>query len=166
MRDISQFLPLIIMTFAMLLVIIGMLICLKVFYKKARPGEVIILNTLEAKPKIIRNGALVMPIIHSASTIDLKSQIIDIKTSIIDKVNKTFSLDLSNFSVQVKDSEQDILKAYQRINIAAEDSNHMSQLKSILEQSIQEGLLSINDYEEFKSHLSRSLGNIGYELVV
>ena len=150
----------------MSIIIAGMFVCLKMFYKKAKPGEVIILNNLEAQPKVIRNGVLVLPMIHSSSTIDLTVQVIDIKPSIMEKVNEAFSLDLSSFSVQVNNTEQGIVQAYQRISNSDNSLNHKNQLRSILEQSIQESLLSTNNYEKFKKDVSSNLNDVGYELVV
>ena len=140
--------------------IIGFLFLFKKFYKKVKPGEVIVVNTLEAKPKIVRSGTFVMPFIHNATNVYLNTRVIQIGKNSLDKINELYSLDIKTFSVQIINTDDEIIKAYERIN---ED---MEALSSILEHAIQEGLLSIKNYSEFKKHLSKSLNNVGYEFVV
>ena len=147
----------------MLVIMVGSLIMLKMLYNKAKPGEVIVLNTLEREPRIIRNGTLVMPIIHSAKTISLNTQAIPIEQSSIDRINELYSLNINTISVQIQNTDAGIIKAYERMS---EENGGVDTLKSVLEHSIQEGLHSFKDYDGFKQYLSEKLNKVGYELVV
>jgi len=151
------------MMLTIMIVIFGLLIMLKFYYKKAKPGEVIVLNSLKTNPSIIRTGTLVLPIIHRATVMDLTTQVIEIEQHSLDKISALFDVSLNTLSVQIENTEPGIIKAYERIN---KEGDGISSLKSILEHSIQEGLRSIKDYDKFKLHLSNSLRKVGYELVV
>lgn len=155
------------MASTMMFLMIGMLALMKAFYRKALPGEVIILSTLETDPRLIKNGALVLPIIYSASSVSLKTQAIDVDKGLIHKINDIYGVSLQTIAVQVKDTKESILKAHERINLSTDNTcSSEAQLKSVLTHSIQEALLTITDYLEFKKHIASSLDNIGYELVV
>ena len=167
MNDLSTLMPLVLMLSIIMFMLIGMLACMKAFYRKALPGEVIILSTLEAEPRIIKNGALVLPIIYSASSVSLNTQAVEIDRNIILNINETYDVSLQTIAVQVKDTNEAILKAHKRINVSNNNTvSSGSQIKSIIHHAIQEALLSITDYGEFKNYIASSLDKVGYELVV
>jgi len=104
-----------------------------------------------------------MPIIHSATIIDLNTKVIQIEQNSLDRINELYGLSLNSFSVQIENTDAGIIKAYERMSKEEESTDT---LKSILENSVQEGLRSIKNYDEFKQHLSKKLNKVGYELVV
>ena len=142
---------------------LGFTILFKTFYKKAKAGEVIVLNALESKPKVIRGGALILPVVHRSIVLDLNTQVIQLEKIFIDKIKALYDLDLTSFAIQIENSDAAILTAYERINVGADS---MEKLKSVLEHSLQECFISTKDYDELKKQLSQSLKKVGYELVV
>ena len=151
------------MTSIICISMLGFAILFKTFYKKAKSGEVIVLNALESKPKVIRGGALVLPVVHRSTILDLNTRLIQLEQNSIDKIKALYDFDLTSFAIQIENSDAAILTAYERINVSADS---MEKLKSVLEHSLQECFLSAKGYDELKNHLSQSLKKVGYELVV
>lgn len=162
MNDVAPLLPIITLFGMMLLLVLGLIVLVKKHYKKVNPGEVIILNSLEANPKVIRSGAFVLPVVHSASSVSLKAYVINVGQQYCEKIYEQYGLNFERIVVQVKDEDVSILKAYQRIS---PDGDLLEQLNAILEQAIQEALQSPDGYEQFKKHLSTTLDRVGFELV-
>jgi uncharacterized membrane protein YqiK len=162
MSDLSALIPIAVMMGILLSMTVGIAVIFKTFYKKVAPGEVIILNTLEAKPRIIKTGTLVFPIIYRASSISLNTQAIKIESEILHKINELYNLKLQEIAVQVQDTDNSILLAHSRIN----DSESSYPLISIVNQAVQEALLTQTDYQEFKNQVGFNLSKVGYELVV
>jgi len=107
-----------------------------------------------------------MPIIHSVFRVSLKTQVVSIDQEILEQINEIYGLTLKNFVLNVQNQDQSILKAFQRINNNSESTELKVQLKAILENSIQELLLTNIDYENFKNDLSKKLSEVGYEFSV
>ena len=166
LTELSRYIPLIMVMGIMVISIFSILFLLKRYYVKAEPGEVLILNNLESNFKVIRNGTIVMPIIHSVFRLSLKTHVVSIDQEILEKINELYGLKLNNFVLNVEDKDQSILKAIQRTNIGSEGAELKFQLKALLEGSIQELLLKNMDYDNFKNGLSQKLDEVGYEFSV
>ncbi|OZG72181.1 hypothetical protein BTA51_17695 [Hahella sp. CCB-MM4] len=158
--------PFITMVGIICIAMLGVAGCMRAFYKKAAPGEVIILNSMEAKPRIVRNGALVLPIIHRASSLSLRTQTIEIEKSLVHKVSELYGVSLPSMALQVQESEEAILRAHDRINCAEKNGDGGRILQSVLSQAIQEAIMESKDYAEFKNHIATCLDRIGFEPVV
>ena len=152
MSDLSTLVPIAVMAGTLFMMTAGIAVLFKAFYRKAIPGEVMILNTMEAKPRIIKTGTLVFPIIYSASSISLNTQPIKIENDILDNINDLYGLKLQSIAVQVNDNDESILLAYQRINNSGNAQEKSSQLTSIVNQAIQEALLTKTELRAFKDH--------------
>ena len=166
LADLSGYVPLIMMMGIMIISIFSGIFFLKKYYVKAEAGEVLILNNLESNFKVVRNGTIVMPIIHSVFRLSLKTQVVSIDQEILEKINELYGLTLKNFVLNVEDKDQSILKAFQRTNIGNVDTELKVQLKALLENSIQELLLTNIDYDNFKNGLSKKLNEVGYEFSI
>jgi len=124
-----------------------------------------VLSTLSPDPLIVRNGALVYPIICSADYVSLNAKPIDITSELKTLLVEKFSQDFSTITVQVSDDDESILKAHKRISTT--DENEKSrQLESIVNSAVREQLKLASDYEGFKSMVNSALSKVGFELIV
>ena len=165
LTNLSVLMPMAIAVGMMFVLILNLAILFKTYYKKVSPGEVLILSTLETEPRIIRNGALVFPIIYKGSKVILQAQAVEIDKDIIKKIKEKYDLNIKTISIQVIDTEESILKAHSRIDFSNKDQTR-KQLNSILSLAVQEALNTESEYKVFKAKISIALNNIGCELVV
>jgi len=166
LSNLSTLVPIAVMAGTLFMMTAGIAVLFKAFYRKYIPGEVMILNTMEAKPRVIKTGTLVLPIIYSASSISLNTQPIKIENDILHRINDLYGIKLQSIAVQVNDNDESILLAHQRISNSDNAQEKSSQLTSIVNQAIQEALLTKTELRAFKDHVATSLSKVGYELVV
>ena len=127
----------IIMVGVMFTVLLGFAALFKSFYKKVPPGEVMIVSTIATDPLLVRNGALVYPIIYSATNVNLNVVPVEIESDLRDMIQDLYELNISSLSVHVVDTEDSILKAYKRTSLADEKQRN-SQLASIINVAVRE----------------------------
>ena len=165
MADLNALIPVITMAGMMSMILLGVAALFKSFYKKVPPGEVMIVNSMTLTPLLVRTGALVYPIIHSASNVNLNVVPIEIESDLQDIFHEQFSLKISSLSVQVVDSEESILKAQKRISLV--DANERNnQLSSVLNIAVREQMNTSKSIQELKNTVNETLSQIGYELVI
>ena len=144
----------------MFVMLLGLAALFKSFYKKVPPGEVMIVSTMATNPLLVRNGALVYPIIYSASNVSLNIVPVEIQSDLKDMIQELYELSISSLSVQVVDSEESILKAHKRISLNGEKERH-SQLSSVVNVAVRERIKASKNFQELKNNVDDSLSKIG-----
>ena len=160
MADLSVLMPMITMVGMMFVMLLGLAALFKSFYKKVPPGEVMIVSTMATNPLLVRNGALVYPIIYSASNVSLNIVPVEIQSDLKDMIQELYELSISSLSVQVVDSEESILKAHKRISLNGEKERH-SQLSSVVNVAVRERIKASKNFQELKNNVDDSLSKIG-----
>lgn len=157
--------PIITMAGMMFIILLGVAALFKSFYKKVPPGEVMLVNSMASEPLLVRTGAMVYPIINSASNVNLNVVPIEIESDLKDMFHELLALKVSSLSVQVVDSEESILKAQKRISLADVNERN-SQLSSVLNVAVREQIKTSKSTQELKNNINETLSKIGYELVL
>jgi uncharacterized membrane protein YqiK len=121
------------------------------FYKQVAQGQVLIVNTMKAEPKVSFTGAVVLPIIHRSETMDISLKTIEIdrrgKQGLICADNIRADIKVS-FFVRVNKTVEDVLKVAQAVGCAR--ASDLRTLQELSEEKFSEGLKTVGKRLNFE----------------
>jgi uncharacterized membrane protein YqiK len=117
---------------AFIIIVFGTLALLSRFYRQVEQGRALIINTVSKEPTVAFTGAMVLPVINRAETMDLSVKTVDIdrrgKEGLICNDNIRADINVT-FFVRVNKTREDVLKVAQSIGCArASDSKTLEEL--------------------------------------
>ena len=173
MDFVYEILPNILVVLAgVLAVIIGAMAMIKCFYVKVPQGTALIINNLNATPRISFTGALVLPVIHKKEfmRISLLSLTIDRrgKEGLICRDNLRADIAVA-FYLKVNKSAEDVLNVAQ--NIGVERASDIDVVNDLLNAKLSEALKTVGKqfelhklFEERQNFRDRIVDVIGKDL--
>ncbi len=117
---------------ASVVILFGILAMVSRFYRQVEQGRALIINTMRKEPTVAFTGAIVLPVVNRAETMDLSVKTIDIdrrgKEGLICNDNIRADINVT-FFVRVNKTADDVLKVAQSIGCArASDSKTLEEL--------------------------------------
>jgi len=117
---------------AFIIIVFGTLALLSRFYRQVEQGRALIINTVSKEPTVAFTGAMVLPVINRAETMDLSVKTVDIdrrgKEGLICNDNIRADINVT-FFVRVNKTREDVLKVAQSIGCArASDPKTLEEL--------------------------------------
>jgi uncharacterized membrane protein YqiK len=117
---------------AFVIIVFGTLALLSRFYRQVEQGRALIINTVSKEPTVAFTGAMVLPVINRAETMDLSVKTVDIdrrgKEGLICNDNIRADINVT-FFVRVNKTREDVLKVAQSIGCArASDPKTLEEL--------------------------------------
>lgn len=113
MADLSGWMPIFVIVGLIILILFGIPILLKKFYKKVEQGTALIINTTRSKPKVTFTGGWVFPIIHMQELMKISLITLEVdrrgKDGLICKDNMRADITVA-FYLRVNETEQDVLR--------------------------------------------------------
>lgn len=173
MEYLFEILPLLLVALAgTVVVLIGIMAMFKCFYIKVPQGTALIINNLNATPRISFTGALVLPVIHKKEfmRISLLSLTIDRrgKEGLICKDNLRADITVA-FYLKVNKSAEDVLNVAQ--NIGVERASDIEVVNELLNAKLSEALKTVGKqfelhklFEERQNFRDRIVDVIGKDL--
>lgn len=155
-----------------LFLLFGFGMALARFYRQVQQGQVLIVNTMKNEPKVSFTGAVVLPIIHRAETMDISLKTIEIdrrgKQGLICADNIRADIKVS-FFVRVNKTVEDVLKVAQSVGCAR--ASDLQTLQELFEAKFSEGLKTVGKrlnfedlYKEREVFKDQIVGVIGKDL--
>jgi uncharacterized membrane protein YqiK len=121
------------------------------FYKQVSQGQVLIVNTMKAEPKVSFTGAVVLPIIHRSEVMDISLKAIEIdrrgKQGLICADNIRADIKVS-FFVRVNKTVEDVLKVAQAVG--CQRASDIKTLQELFEAKFSEGLKTVGKRLNFE----------------
>lgn len=135
----------------LLLLVIGFGMLLGRFYRQVAQGQVLIVNTMKAEPKVSFTGAVVIPIINRAEVMDISLKTIEIdrrgKQGLICADNIRADIKVS-FFVRVNKTVEDVLKVAGAVGCAR--ASDLTTLQELFEAKFSEGLKTVGKRLNFE----------------
>ncbi|MGV3623803.1 MAG: hypothetical protein ACO1OB_23505 [Archangium sp.] len=135
----------------LLLVLFGIATVLARFYRQVAQGQVLIVNTMKAEPTVSFTGAVVIPIINRAETMDISLKTIEIdrrgKQGLICADNIRADIKVS-FFVRVNKTVEDVLKVAGAVGCAR--ASDLQTLQELFEAKFSEGLKTVGKRLNFE----------------
>lgn len=121
------------------------------FYRQVAQGQVLIVNTMKAEPKVSFTGAIVLPIIHRSEVMDISLKTIEIdrrgKQGLICADNIRADIKVS-FFVRVNKTVEDVLKVAQAVGCVR--ASDLRTLQELFEAKFSEGLKTVGKRLNFE----------------
>ena len=134
-----------------LLVVLGGAMVLARFYRQVAQGQVLIVNTMKAEPKVSFTGAVVIPIINRAEVMDISLKTIEIdrrgKQGLICADNIRADIKVS-FFVRVNKTVDDVLKVAGAVGCVR--ASDLTTLQELFEAKFSEGLKTVGKRLNFE----------------
>ncbi len=134
-----------------LLFIFGFAALLARFYRQVAQGQVLIVNTMQSEPKVSFTGAVVIPIINRAETMDISLKTIEIdrrgKQGLICADNIRADIKVS-FFVRVNKTVEDVLKVAGSVGCVR--ASDLKTLQDLFEAKFSEGLKTVGKRLNFE----------------
>lgn len=134
-----------------LVLLIGFAMLLARFYRQVQQGQVLIVNTMKAEPKVSFTGAVVIPIIHRAEVMDISLKTIEIdrrgKQGLICADNIRADIKVS-FFVRVNKTVEDVLKVAGAVG--CQRASDLATLQELFEAKFSEGLKTVGKRLNFE----------------
>ncbi|MDP1821904.1 MAG: hypothetical protein Q8L48_01620 [Archangium sp.] len=134
-----------------LLLVIGFGFLLARFYRQVAQGQVLIVNTMKAEPKVSFTGAVVIPIINRAEVMDISLKTIEIhrhgKQGLICADNIRADIKVS-FFVRVNKTVEDVLKVAGAVGCVR--ASDLATLQELFEAKFSEGLKTVGKRLNFE----------------
>ena len=135
----------------LLLVLFGIATVLARFYRQVQQGQVLIVNTMKSEPTVSFTGAVVIPIINRAETMDISLKTIEIdrrgKQGLICADNIRADIKVS-FFVRVNKTVEDVLKVAGAVG--CQRASDLSTLQELFEAKFSEGLKTVGKRLNFE----------------
>jgi uncharacterized membrane protein YqiK len=121
------------------------------FYRQVAQGQVLIVNTMKAEPKVSFTGAIVLPILHRAEVMEISLKSIEIdrrgKQGLICADNIRADIKVS-FFVRVNKTVEDVLKVAQAVG--CQRASDIRTLQEFFEAKFSEGLKTVGKRLNFE----------------
>lgn len=134
-----------------LLMLFGIGMVLARFYRQVAQGQVLIVNTMKSEPKVSFTGAVVIPIINRAETMDISLKTIEIdrrgKQGLICADNIRADIKVS-FFVRVNKTVEDVLKVAGAVG--CQRASDLATLQELFEAKFSEGLKTVGKRLNFE----------------
>lgn len=121
------------------------------FYRQVAQGQVLIVNTMKSEPKVSFTGAVVIPIINRAETMDISLKTIEIdrrgKQGLICADNIRADIKVS-FFVRVNKTVEDVLKVAGAVG--CQRASDLATLQELFEAKFSEGLKTVGKRLNFE----------------
>ena len=144
-------LPILIISGAIVLVVVGVLVMIAKFYRKVDQGKALIVNTMKAEPIVTFTGTTVIPIIHLSEVMDISVKTIEIdrrgEDGLICKDNIRADIKVT-FFVRVNKTAEDVLKVAQSIGTAR--ASDQVTLETLFSAKFSEALKTVGKKLEFE----------------
>lgn len=131
--------------------LLGALAMVASFYRKVDQGKALIVNKMKAEPDVTFTGAIVLPIIHRAETMDISVKTIEIARSghegLICHDNIRADIKVS-FYVRVNKTQEDVLKVAQ--SIGCERASDQRTLEDLFVAKFSEALKTVGKKLDFE----------------
>lgn len=135
----------------LLLLVVGVGFVLARFYKQVDQGQVLIVNTMKAEPKVSFTGAVVIPIINRSEVMDISLKTIEIhrhgKQGLICADNIRADIKVS-FFVRVNKTVEDVLKVAGAVGCVR--ASDLATLQELFEAKFSEGLKTVGKRLNFE----------------
>lgn len=136
---------------AIVIIVFGVLAMAARFYRQVEQGRALIINTASAEPTVAFTGALVLPVINRAETMDLSVKTIDIdrrgKEGLICNDNIRADINVT-FFVRVNKTREDVLKVAQ--SIGCQRASDPKTLEELFTSKFAEALKTVGKHFNFE----------------
>jgi uncharacterized membrane protein YqiK len=130
--------------------VVGILAFIARCYRKVEQGKALIVNKLAADPEVTFTGAVVLPILHKAETMDISVKTIEIdrrgKDGLICQDNIRADIKVT-FFVRVNKTREDVIKVAQAIGCARASDHHT--LEELFSAKFSEALKTVGKQLDF-----------------
>ncbi|WJG10058.1 hypothetical protein [Aliiglaciecola sp. LCG003] len=151
---------------------IGVVLMLARLYKKVEQGKAMIVNTMNAEPKVTFTGGVVVPVFHKMEIMDISLKTIEVDRSgsdgLICKDNIRADIKVG-FFVRVNKNRDDVLKVAQAIG--CERASNPATLEDLFNAKFSEALKTVGKSLEFEELYAKRdnfrdmiIDNIGTDL--
>ncbi len=154
---------------ALVAILIGMAMILKLFYRKVDQGRALIINRMQGDPEVKFTGGLVLPVIHRAETMDISLKTIELdrrgKEGLICRDNIRADIKVT-FFVKVNKTKEDVLRVAQQVG--CNRASDQATLEQLFQAKFSEALKTVGkqlDFEalytqrhDFKDQIIRNIG--------
>lgn len=141
---------------ALIVIAFGFLAMLSRFYRQVEQGRALIINGVGKDPAVHFTGAMVLPIIYRAETMDLSVKTIDIdrrgKGALICNDNIRADINVT-FFVRVNKTREDVLKVAQSIGCAR--ASDQKTLEELFSAKFAEALKTVGKHFNFEALYSK-----------
>ena len=141
---------------ALIIIGFGLLAMLSRFYRQVEQGRALIINTVSKEPTVAFTGAMVLPIVNRAETMDLSVKTIDIdrrgKEGLICNDNIRADINVT-FFVRVNKTRDDVLKVAQSIGCVR--ASDQKTLEALFSAKFAEALKTVGKHFNFEHLYSK-----------
>lgn len=150
MADLSVLMPVVVGAGVVFVVILGLAVIFKAFYHKVEQGTALIVNTMQAVPKVSFTGALVYPIIHKKELMRISLITIEVdrrgKDGLICADNMRADITVA-FYLRVNETAEDVLKVAK--SIGANRASDKDAVNLLFNAKFSEALKTVGKQIEF-----------------
>jgi uncharacterized membrane protein YqiK len=137
-------------------IVMGVLVMLGRLYRKVEQGKAMIVNNMNAEPKVTFTGSLVIPVIHKMETMDISLKTIEIDRSgsdgLICQDNIRADIKVA-FFVRVSKNKDDVLKVAQ--SVGCERASNQDTLEVLFSAKFSEALKTVGKSLNFTDLYSK-----------